>query len=108
MRGRSTLRSATDDQLRALGVSCAAAAAVSFIGLIAALSVESERLLKWSGGAFLASVVVPYLAMRWHLAVTDTLTEGQKRTWRGLDTWGLFGFIMSFFYLTRSDRRLRR
>jgi hypothetical protein len=56
----------------------------------------------------LVSIIVPYVAMRWHLAATKSLTHGEKRTWRYVSGWGGFGFIASFFYLMRPHRRLRR
>ena len=104
---RSREPSETDEFLRALGFSCAAAVGASVIGLIASLTIESENLLKWSLGTLAVSIIVPYVAMRWHMAATESLTQGQKRTWRHVSGWGGFGFIASFFYLMRSDRRLR-
>ena len=96
-----------DEALRALGFSCAVAVGASVIGLIASMILESEELLKWSLGTLSVSIIVPYVAMRWHLAATKSLTHGEKRTWRYVSGWGGFGFIASFFYLMRPDRRLK-
>jgi hypothetical protein len=76
------------------------------IGVIMSVWLEAARALKWSGGALFASILIPPVAMRWHLAVTDTLTQRQKRRWRDVGSFGLNGLIASYFYLMRSDRRL--
>ena len=55
---------------------------------------ESEKLVKWSLGAFLLHHR-PDVAMRWHLAATESLTQGEKRTWRYVSGWGGFGFMAS-------------
>jgi len=80
----------------------------SLLGAITAMLLESEGLLKWSLAAGFISITVPYAAMRWHLAASDALTGGQKRSWRYIAGWGGFGFIAAFFYLIRADRRLGR
>ena len=105
---RSTEPTQLDGALRALGVGCAVAAGASVIGALLGLVLESQKLIKWSLAALLASMIIPYVAMRCHLATTDSITQGEKRTWRYAAGWGGFGFIASFFYLIRSDRSLRR
>jgi hypothetical protein len=104
---RSTDLSDIDQALRALGFGCAVAAGASVIGAFVSLILESDALIKWSLSVLLVSIIVPYIAMRWHLWATGSLTHGEKRTWRHVAGWGGFGFIASFFYLMRSDRRLR-
>jgi hypothetical protein len=100
------VRDVTGEGLRAIGICCAVATAASLIGVIMSVWLEAARALKWSGGALFASILIPPVAMRWHLAVTDTLTQRQKRRWRDVGSFGLNGFIASYFYLMRSDRRL--
>jgi hypothetical protein len=67
-----------DGTLRALGVSCAVGGGVSALAAVVSLFLESETLLKSALLALLVFVLIPYLAMRLHLAATHTLTERQK------------------------------
>jgi hypothetical protein len=92
--------------LRTVGLGCAALAGLSGISVFAGMLIGLDGFVKWAGFVFIASVIVPYATMQVHFAATRTLTEREKASWeRGM--WGLSGFLAAFFYLTRSDRRLK-
>jgi hypothetical protein len=96
------------DRLRALGLCCAATSVGSILGAITAMILDSQELLKWCLAAGAISITVPYVAMRWHMATSNSLARVHKQRWRDVAHWGGFGFIAAFFYLIRTDRRLGR